>query len=68
MQKGIYIIFFRPILKIPNLAIHLKPTDKRDSFELNKELHLRPIFSTEVYDQVYNNTLNIKVLNPNLEK
>ncbi len=56
MQKGIGMIWnIRPILKIPNLAIHLKPTDLRDSFDLNKELHLRPIFSTEVYDQVYTN-------------
>lgn len=39
---------FRPLLRIPNLAIHL--TTDRDKFEFNKETHLKPIISTAVID------------------
>jgi len=41
-----------PILRIPNLAIHLVAADKRNAFEFNKESELRPIISTSVYDQL----------------
>ena len=37
-----------PLLKIPNLAIHL--TDKSGTFEPNKESHLKPILSSTVID------------------
>lgn len=36
----------KPLLCIPNLAIHLTPPDKRD-IDLNVEEHLHPIFSIE---------------------
>jgi len=40
----------RPILKIPNLAIHLTSTDERNGFVFNKETHLGyPIIATETY-------------------
>ena len=38
------------LLKIPNLAIHL--TDKSGTFEPNKELHLKPIISSSVIEQL----------------
>lgn len=50
-EYKIYFYIFikhRPILKIPNLAIHL--TTERNKFEPNTETHLKPIFSTEIYD------------------
>lgn len=37
----------RPLVKIPNLAIHLK--SERNKFEPNTESELRPILSSEVY-------------------
>ena len=45
----------RPLLKIPNLAIHLK-TD-RNKFEPNTETELRPILSSEVYQTQLNHVL-----------
>lgn len=39
----------KPLLCIPNLAIHLTPPDKRD-FDLNTEQHLHPIFSVAKVD------------------
>jgi len=40
----------RPILKIPNLAIHLTSTDERNGFVFNKETHLGyPIIATDTY-------------------
>lgn len=36
----------KPLLCIPNLAIHLTPADKRD-IDVNTEEHLQPIFTTE---------------------
>jgi len=36
----------RPILRVPNLAIHL--SSNRDNFEFNKESHLKPLLATEV--------------------
>ncbi len=38
----------RPIVNIPELAIHL--TTNRDSFEYNKETHVKPIIATTTYD------------------
>jgi aspartyl aminopeptidase len=40
----------KPLLKIPNLAIHL--TTERSKFEPNTETHLRPIISSEIYKQL----------------
>mmetsp|Transcript_20100 Transcript_20100/g.28592 ORF Transcript_20100/g.28592 Transcript_20100/m.28592 type:complete len:528 (-) Transcript_20100:1206-2789(-) len=37
----------RPILRIPNLAIHMQTAKERDAFEINKEDHLAPIISYE---------------------
>ena len=39
-----------PLLKIPNLAIHL--TDKSGSFEPNKEAHLKPIIASVLTEQL----------------
>jgi len=36
----------RPILRVPNLAIHL--SSNRDNFEFNKESNLKPLLATEV--------------------
>lgn len=40
-----------PLIKIPNLAIHLTTADER-KFAPNSESHLRPILSSEVYNQL----------------
>lgn len=32
-----------PILRIPNLSIHLTPSEERDAFKFNKETHLAPL-------------------------
>lgn len=38
----------RPILRVPNLCIHLKTPDERDAFKVNKEDHLIPILCDHV--------------------
>lgn len=40
-----------PILKVPNLAIHL--TDRSGTFEPNKESHTKPILASSVVDQLF---------------
>nr|ALS04173.1 putative aspartyl aminopeptidase-like protein [Acartia pacifica] len=35
----------KPLLRLPNLCIHLQTSDERQSLTLNKEVHLQPIFS-----------------------
>ena len=37
----------RPILRVPNLAIHMQTQKERDAFEINKEDHLAPIIAHE---------------------
>ena len=38
----------RPILRVPNLAIHLSTADERAAFKVNKEDHLVPMLCQEV--------------------
>lgn len=37
-----------PLMKIPNLAIHL--TTERGKFEPNNETHLKPVIATTIID------------------
>ncbi|EAR90190.1 aspartyl aminopeptidase (macronuclear) [Tetrahymena thermophila SB210] len=48
----------RPILKIPNLAIHLTPQDERGKFAPNTETHLKPVLSSEVYEKLSNTVVS----------
>jgi aspartyl aminopeptidase len=60
VSKGIFIESHlvdidRPIMRIPNLAIHL--TDRSaDGFKFNNETHLRPIIETAIKAQVVTNS------------
>jgi aspartyl aminopeptidase len=45
----------RPILRVPNLAIHLNTADERSAFKVNKEDHLVPILCHEVSRALSNN-------------
>lgn len=38
----------RPVLRVPNLCIHLRTPDERDAFKVNKEDHLVPILCDHV--------------------
>lgn len=38
----------RPLLIIPNLAIHLQSTEERGALKINPENHLRPVLCSEV--------------------
>ena len=38
----------RPILRVPNLCIHLRTPEERDAFKVNKEDHLVPILCDEI--------------------
>ena len=40
----------RPILRVPNLAIHLNTAEERVAFKVNKEDHLQPVLSQSVKD------------------
>lgn len=37
-----------PILRIPNLCIHLRTVEEREAFKVNKEEHLAPLLCAEV--------------------
>eukprot|EP01016_Furgasonia_blochmanni_P016066 TRINITY_DN190_c0_g1_i4.p1 TRINITY_DN190_c0_g1~~TRINITY_DN190_c0_g1_i4.p1 ORF type:complete len:920 (-),score=235.17 TRINITY_DN190_c0_g1_i4:117-2876(-) len=41
-----------PLLRIPNLAIHLRDANERNKLEPNTETHLRPVISQEVFRQL----------------
>lgn len=41
-----------PILRIPNLAIHLQNADERGAFKVNKEDHLAAVLSTAAYEEL----------------
>ncbi|KAG5490318.1 hypothetical protein JKF63_00438 [Porcisia hertigi] len=49
-QKNIRID--KPIMRIPNLAIHLTSATDREAFSPNKESHLIPIISTQLAAQI----------------
>jgi len=41
----------RPILRVPNLAIHLTPADERSAFKFNTQTHLGfPVLATSIKD------------------
>lgn len=51
----------RPLMKIPNLAIHLVPPESRNKFDFNKENHLKPIISSEIYEKLLKETNEKKI-------
>ena len=44
----------RPILRIPNLAIHLTNAKEREAFSFNKEQHLLPMLCSEIMSKLVN--------------
>lgn len=44
----------KPLLKVPNLAIHLTPASDKNKFEPNLENNLRPILASEIIRQLVN--------------
>jgi aspartyl aminopeptidase len=42
----------RPVLRIPNLCIHLRTNEEREAFKVNKEDHLIPILCDEIKTQM----------------
>lgn len=53
-----------PILKVPNLAIHL--TDKSGSFAPSTEVHTKPILASAVIDQLFGD--EIENISPEKDK
>ena len=49
----------RPVLSIPNLAIHLQTSEEREKLSINKENHLIPIVSTILKKEEANIPSNI---------
>ena len=48
----------RPVLRVPNLCIHLRTPEERDAFKVNKEDHLIPILCDHVEKSMSNNSVN----------
>lgn len=48
----------RPVLRVPNLCIHLRTPEERDAFKVNKEDHLIPILCDHVEKSMANNSAN----------
>lgn len=40
----------KPVMIIPNLAIHLQSADERKAFAVNSESHIQPILCTKMFD------------------
>ena len=41
----------KPVMIIPNLAIHLATADERSAFKVNAETHLQPVFCSKMKDE-----------------
>ena len=41
----------RPIMMIPNLAVHLQTADERKAFSVNPETHLQPVICSQLFDE-----------------
>ena len=52
--KSTLIKVTQPILRIPNLAIHLTNAKEREGFSFNKEQHLLPMLCSEIVSQLQN--------------
>ncbi|UKK00871.1 aspartyl aminopeptidase [Theileria orientalis] len=42
----------RPLILLPNLAIHLQSSQERESLKLNRDTHLKPVMSTELVHEL----------------
>lgn len=43
----------RPLMVIPNLAIHLKDADERKAFNFSTETHLQPVLCSKMFDEAF---------------
>lgn len=43
----------KPLVKIPNLAIHLQTAAERGKLDLNNETHLKPIIATKITESLF---------------
>lgn len=48
----------RPVLRVPNLCIHLRTPEERDAFKVNKEDHLIPILCDHIEKSMSNNAVS----------
>eukprot|EP00827_Trimyema_finlayi_P005030 TRINITY_DN51_c0_g1_i13.p1 TRINITY_DN51_c0_g1~~TRINITY_DN51_c0_g1_i13.p1 ORF type:complete len:527 (+),score=176.89 TRINITY_DN51_c0_g1_i13:71-1651(+) len=46
----------KPLMKVANLAIHLQTAQEKAAFSINAETQLRPIISTETFDNFFQQT------------
>eukprot|EP00742_Colponemidia_sp_Colp-10_P000486 GILJ01000530.1.p1 GENE.GILJ01000530.1~~GILJ01000530.1.p1 ORF type:complete len:517 (-),score=118.11 GILJ01000530.1:89-1588(-) len=42
----------RPLLRVPNLAIHLQTADEIAAFKFSNEVHLQPVLATQLTSQI----------------